>query len=511
MTLQAIATATGHTQSAVGSATYTIQTPTATPTFSPGSGNYSGTQSVTISDSTGGATIYYTTTGATPTTSSTRYAGPISVSSSMTLQAIATATGHTQSAVGSATYTIQTPTATPTFSPAGGTYNGPVDVAIASATTGATVRFTTNGADPSPASSLYGRPFTLVGPATVKARAFKSGMADSAVASATYTIPPVKDITVGETQLTSLSSTSDVNWRRISLSQSAEVVVVLSGPVGDTQMWLYGPNSTADLVAYDDDSGPGLFSRIDRRGAQRLQAGIYYVKVTSRSTFGIPSYTIAVRAGDWATPFSVGTWQSQTPVSGDSFRVLNTTGVCVGMSTYSKWYFDRQSDAHGPLFTHFTTDAQSQIASQAHLDTMAGNVQLSDVLLNSPNSSYAAAEDLIADLQTQHSPQILFMSKMNFAQGLTWQSLWQSFLHGLGLLSPDSHAVLVIGYQPSTGGGQFQIYNNWYTDKASTLTYSANGGLSGFSDNSDYKYFVRVPASLLYGANTFTSVKYPGL
>ena len=78
----------------------------ATPTFSPAAGTYSGAQSVTISDATSGATIYYTTNGTTPTTSSTKYTGPITVSSTETLQAIAVATGDANSAVASAAYTI---------------------------------------------------------------------------------------------------------------------------------------------------------------------------------------------------------------------------------------------------------------------------------------------------------------------------------------------------------------------------------------------------------------------
>ncbi len=78
----------------------------ATPVFNPAAGTYTTTQSVTITDATSGATIYYTTNGTTPTTSSTKYTGKITVSSTETIEAIAVASDYTNSAVASATYTI---------------------------------------------------------------------------------------------------------------------------------------------------------------------------------------------------------------------------------------------------------------------------------------------------------------------------------------------------------------------------------------------------------------------
>jgi hypothetical protein len=80
----------------------------ATPTFSPAGGTFSSAQTVTISDTTAGATIRYTTDGTTPTASSTQYTAPITVSTTETVSAIALASGLTTSAVASATYTIGT-------------------------------------------------------------------------------------------------------------------------------------------------------------------------------------------------------------------------------------------------------------------------------------------------------------------------------------------------------------------------------------------------------------------
>ena len=105
-TLYAVAGGTEYNDSSVGNAKYVIQNSVSTPTLLPGSGTYSSAQSVTLSDATSDATIYYTTDGTTPTTSSTKYTGPITVSSTETLEAIAVAAGDTNSAVASAAYTI---------------------------------------------------------------------------------------------------------------------------------------------------------------------------------------------------------------------------------------------------------------------------------------------------------------------------------------------------------------------------------------------------------------------
>lgn len=83
--------------------------PAATPTFSLAGGTYYGTRTVTISDSTANATIYFTTDGSTPNTSSEVYTSPIAISATSTLQAIAVATGFAQSATASAAYTINQP------------------------------------------------------------------------------------------------------------------------------------------------------------------------------------------------------------------------------------------------------------------------------------------------------------------------------------------------------------------------------------------------------------------
>jgi disulfide oxidoreductase YuzD len=105
--------------------------PTASaPTFSPAAGAYTSSQSVTLSDATPNATIYYTTNGSAPTTASAKYSAPVTVGATTTINAIAVASGYGNSAVTAATYTI-TPVTPP---PASGTT--PVTLGSAANVTG---------------------------------------------------------------------------------------------------------------------------------------------------------------------------------------------------------------------------------------------------------------------------------------------------------------------------------------------------------------------------------------
>ncbi len=175
---------------------------TAVPVFSVAGGTYSSTQNVALSCTTSNATIRYTTDGSVPTRLSTQYTVPIVVSSTTTIIARAFSPdgqGIADSEAVSATYTINTQppdpsaVATPTFSPAGGTFTSAQSVTLSCSTAGATIRYTTNGNDPTEASSAFvaGRPIAVSSTTTIKAKAFKDGMTASGVVSATYTITTV--------------------------------------------------------------------------------------------------------------------------------------------------------------------------------------------------------------------------------------------------------------------------------------------------------------------------------
>jgi hypothetical protein len=162
------------------------------PAFSPTPGTYTAPLSVTITDSTAGATIYFTTDGSTPTTSSTVYTGPVSLPLGATaLNAIA-ANSSGSSTVTSGSYTVNPPPPplSPVFNPVQGTYTAPLSVTITDSTSGATIYYTTDGSTPTTSSAVYSGPVSLpVGTTTLNAIAANSN-GSSTVTSGSYTVNP---------------------------------------------------------------------------------------------------------------------------------------------------------------------------------------------------------------------------------------------------------------------------------------------------------------------------------
>jgi hypothetical protein len=202
---------------------YTVNTPTATPSFaawnansttntgtvssaspvySLAPGSYSGTQSVSMTCSTASSNMCYSlVAGSTPPTilpqvnnqggcqSGTAYTGAISVSSTSTLYAMCgTNLTNNYSAVAAGTYTISgtTPASAPTFSPAAGTYTGTQTVTASTSTSGcgSYIYFDTNT---TPTTNQT----TLSVPSSETIYAYVHGCpgySDSSISSAAYTI-----------------------------------------------------------------------------------------------------------------------------------------------------------------------------------------------------------------------------------------------------------------------------------------------------------------------------------
>ena len=98
--------------------------------------------------------------------------------------------------------------ATPTFSPAAGTYYEAQNVTISCSTAGATIYYTTNGNNPTTSSAVYSSPIAISETTTVKAMAVKAGMNNSNVATATYEIQAAPSVvTIAEARAAEVGST----------------------------------------------------------------------------------------------------------------------------------------------------------------------------------------------------------------------------------------------------------------------------------------------------------------
>lgn len=187
----------------INSWNYTVLSSAATPSISPAAGTYGSSQAVTISDSSSGSIICYNTTG-NPSTNGiggcvngTLYSGAFNVPTGQTVYAVAGSgtSKYGDSTVASNAYNITSYAAQPTFSVTTGSYQGNQTL-ILSAAHGSVICYNTsgspatNGATGCATGTLYTTPITVASNETIYAVAGGTGLADSGVGSATYTISP---------------------------------------------------------------------------------------------------------------------------------------------------------------------------------------------------------------------------------------------------------------------------------------------------------------------------------
>jgi hypothetical protein len=196
-TIDAIASGGGYNPSPVASATYTIEQLTATPTISPNGGVVTDGQVVTLADSQSGASIYYTTDGSTPTSSSTLYTTPLFVNSSETLTAVAIASGYSPSTPASAFFQVNQQVPTPTVSPNGGSFSVSQMVTLTDSLNGAAIFYSTNASSATPTWTQYQSPIDVSSTETLSAFAAKTGSSTSGQVSATFTISAASPGSVG--------------------------------------------------------------------------------------------------------------------------------------------------------------------------------------------------------------------------------------------------------------------------------------------------------------------------
>jgi len=182
--LKAVAFKNGWSSSNITSGSFNFYV--ASPVLDPPEGTYNSTQTITMTCTTPDAEIRYTTNNSEPVSTSILYTAPFELLGTARVQAKGFKAGMTPSLTTSALYQIVNIVALPEFDPPAGIYFEPQDVTITCATTGADIRYTTDGSDPISTSPIYTTPISVTTDMTIKARGYKAGWTTSGIASALY-------------------------------------------------------------------------------------------------------------------------------------------------------------------------------------------------------------------------------------------------------------------------------------------------------------------------------------
>ncbi len=114
-------------------------------------------------------------------------------------------------------------TSAPVFDPPAGAYVAPINVSLTSSTAGATIRYTTDGSDPSPTvGTIYASPIAISASTTIRAIAYADGYDPSIVVEAVYAYPtPISDIATLRAQPTGSSNVYTLTGEAVLTYQNA--------------------------------------------------------------------------------------------------------------------------------------------------------------------------------------------------------------------------------------------------------------------------------------------------
>lgn len=330
----------GFTPSSVVTATFTNGggTPSAaSPTYSPTSGTFVTSQVVTLSDATAGSSIFYCNTpGCTATPSSTLYTGPLTVTTTTTINAVATASGFTTSPISSATYTQVAPgtVATPVFNPAAPlTYTGTQNVSISTSTSGATLYYTLDGTTPTTSSTVYAGLIPLSSTTTLKAIGAESGFTNSAVTTGVYTA----SLFLGNNQIDNTTSNT--------YPGAANGIYAVTGAASGGYT-VTGCVVNQGTAAVTNGAHTQCFVNLATSSTTQAANSICSGSYTNTSTTGTIANitmsgcpTLSANQGYWISSVTDDTLQPSGLGFNDCGSTCTGTAPTVGIGTYASFYF----------------------------------------------------------------------------------------------------------------------------------------------------------------------------
>ena len=267
-TVKAIVTKDGYTNSAVTTLTvYKVATPTIQ--------QETGTHNVSITTTTPGATIYYTTDGTTPTTSSTLYTGASQDLGGKPIKAIAVKDGMINSDIGEGEIDIRCATPVISFD------NATSIVTITCETEGSTIRYTTDNSEPTTTSTAYSGPFSVTSPTTVKAIATHEELDPSVVTE--LVITQVATPTIQNNGSNAVSITTATAGATIYYTTDGSTPTITSGTLYLEPLTEDISGVTIKAIAVKE----GMITSVVSSGAVTLQCATPVIKRSGYDGFSI--------------------------------------------------------------------------------------------------------------------------------------------------------------------------------------------------------------------------------
>lgn len=180
-----------------------------------------------------GTTVYYTTNGSVPTSSSNKYSGEFTVKSTCVVKAIAVK-GKAKSGVATRNITVNKvsqPSITSSLT------SKDYTVTISCSTGGAKIYYTLDGSNPSTSKYYYNSPIHIKSGTTIKAFAVKDGCANSNVSTKTITVktPASPGIEIPTGTNVAVNDPIEIRWSAKENATSHKVRIYRNGSLIETK------------------------------------------------------------------------------------------------------------------------------------------------------------------------------------------------------------------------------------------------------------------------------------